>query len=50
METHFPNLKSNMEAAQILSEAPRRRSSNQRFLIFFALCVIAYASYLSLTV
>ena len=50
METHFPNLKSNMKAANIISEAPRRQRNNQRVLIGFALCIIAYASYLSLTV
>ena len=50
METHFPNLRSNIKASQILSLAPRRRRNNLRLILGFGFSVVAFGTYLSFVI
>ena len=50
METHFPNLQSNMKASQILSVAPRRRKNNTRILAGFVVTVLCLGIYLAFVI
>ena len=47
METHFPELKSNIKTAQILSVAPRKRRNNTRILAGFGMIVMCFGLYLT---